>query len=210
MNENNNVTKKRKSFDPSVCFTFFGSWVKSIEAMETEQDRTSKAYRMFKAIADYSMHDEEPEFDEDMMCALWTVIEQQINASTDRRKRNFEADKMNEKYQAIINAIINKPSASLREIGEMTGTDKNMVQRVKRKYEREIQEAISKNSDRDNDCKFAGCTTDGVASDVNNNGITVNNADTDTMGRDNGTDSIYSRKRQAVLSGGKDDDKLPF
>lgn len=178
--------------------------------METEQDRTSKAYRLFKAIADYSMHDEEPEFDEDMMCALWTVIEQQINASTDRRKRNFEADKMNEKYQAIISAIIKKPSASLREIGEMTGTDKNMVQRVKRKYEREIQEAISKNSDRDNDCKIAGCSTNGVAGDVNNNAVTVNDTVIDTMGRDNGTDSIYSRKRQTALSGDKDDDKLPF
>lgn len=144
-------TENKKAFDPTNNFTFFGSWLKSIEALETEQDMSSSAYMFFKAIAEYSMYDEIPNFDNPILKALWIVIEKEIDISIGRRKRNFANDEMKKKYQSIINAIINNPSLSLREIGDMTGTSKSMVDRVKRKYAQEINEAIIDNiPDSDN------------------------------------------------------------
>lgn len=135
--------ENKKAFDPTTCFTFYGSWLKAIEKIETEQDRNSIAYSLFKAIANYSMYDVEPDFESPTLNALWLVLEREIDSSVQKRKQGFSKDMMNENYQKIIKAIIDNPSASLREIGTMTGTDKNMVDRVKKKYKKLIDEAVA-------------------------------------------------------------------
>ena len=135
--------ENKKAFDPTVCFMFFGSWLKVIEALETEQDRNSAAYSLFKAIAEYSMYDTEPDFSEHpTLKAFWGMFEKEIDISVTRRKSGFAQDEMNEKYQSIITAIANHPNASLRVIADLTNTNKDMVSRVKRKHRKEIEEAI--------------------------------------------------------------------
>ena len=133
----------KKSFDPTVCFMFFGSWLKVLEGLETEQDKSSVSYTLFKAIAEYSMYDIEPDFSEQpTLKAIWIMFEKEIDLSVTRRKRGFAQDEMNEKYQTIITAITHNPDASLRAIADLTHTTKDMVDRVKKKYHKEIEEAI--------------------------------------------------------------------
>lgn len=183
------MNRGQTTFDPTVCFTFFGSWVKSIESLETEQDHLSKAYLLFKAIADYSMYGKEPDFqNEPLLNALWILIENELDVSMNRRKRNFANDEMNEKKDKIINAIICNPTASLRELAEITGISKSTIDRVKKKYQKEIEEAIVRNS---------GNSSDGVSNGDNDVGCDVNSGNdvdsgndigTGTMGRDSETD----------------------
>lgn len=187
-------TENKKAFDPTNNFTFFGSWLKAMEALETEQDRKSNAYMFFKAIANYSMYDETPNFDTPALKALWSLVEKEIDISIGKRKNNFANDEMNEKYQSIINAVIANPSLSLREIGDITGTNKNMVDRVKRKYAQQINEAIA-NSVADegivNDC-------DSISENYTDSDYYIVN---DTMGQDwDGTAGQFDFS----------DDDLPF
>lgn len=170
MSENN-----KKAFDSSTCFMFFGSWMKSIETMETDQDQSSNAYRFFKAIAYYSMYDESPDFgDTPMLNALWALVEREIDISIGKRKRGFARDAIDKKYQAIIDALINNPSASLREMAHITGTDKNMVDRVKKKYAQRI------NDGADNYRDGANASVNADDCDKDNDG----DGDNDSIGRD--------------------------
>jgi len=171
-------TENKKAFDPTTCFTFYGSWLKAIEKLETEQDRNSIAYKIFKAIANYSMYDEEPDFDNPVLTALWLVLEREIDSSVQKRKQGFAKDMINDNYQKIIQAVIDNPSASLRDIGTMTGTNKNMVDRVKKKYKTQIDEAIS---DRVN----VSYNASNSVLDTNTNTV----IDNDSVGQDNGTES---------------------
>ena len=59
----NAIYDTQAAFDPTICFTVYGSWIEAIEEVETASDRDSLAYQMFKAIANYSMYGEEPNFD---------------------------------------------------------------------------------------------------------------------------------------------------
>ena len=190
-------TDNKKAFDPTVCFMFFGSWLKTMEALETEQDKNSAAYSLFKAIAEYSMYDIEPDFSEHpTLKAFWALFEKEIDLSVTRRKSGFAQDEMNEKYQAIITAIANNPNASLRAIADLTNTNKDMVSRVKKKHRKEIEEAIENVS----------CVSDviGDSSDtVLNNTVIYVDTDNDSMRHD--TDETI---RQA--NNGYEDDDLPF
>lgn len=161
-----NVNKK--NFDPTTCFTFFGSWLKSIEKLNNEHDE----YLLFKAIAYYSMYDEEPEFeDSSILSALWALIEREIDISINRRKANFDNDELNEKRQKIIEALIQHPELSYREIGVLTGTNKDMVSRVKRANQLEIEKRIADIARSSSDVVVNGNDGDGVN-------------DSDTMRRD--------------------------
>lgn len=144
----------KKAFDPTVCFMFFGSWLKTIEKLETEQDKKSIAYSLFKAIAEYSMYEIDPDFsDHPTLNAFWEMFEKEIDLSVANRQRGFAKDEMNEKYKTIIQAVVDNPDMSLRDIGALTGTDKEMVRRVKKKYAKEIQERIDRCAVVD-DCSF--------------------------------------------------------
>lgn len=136
---------KRKNFDPTNSFTFFGSWYYTAEDLEKVSIETSQ--RFYKAICRYSMFDEEPDFGDNLfMQAMWRNIQIEIDNSIKRRKRYFDKDTINEDYQKIIDAVVKYPDLSLREIADKTGTSKNMVARVKKKYSKEIQAGLNKKS----------------------------------------------------------------
>ncbi len=135
-----------RSFDPTVGFMFFGSWIKAIESVKSSMG-DSAALALFSAIAEYSMYDIEPNFPEyPILNAVWATMEREIDLSIGNRKRWFSKDALNEKHQAIMEAVAANPEASIRKIAAMTGTDKNMVDRVKRKYTAEIEAAIAANA----------------------------------------------------------------
>ena len=135
-----------RSFDPTVGFMFFGSWIKAIESVKSSMG-DSAALALFSAIAEYSMYDIEPNFPEyPILNAVWATMEREIDLSIGNRKRWFSKDALNEKHQAIMEAVVANPEASIRKIAAMTGTDKNMVDRVKRKYTAEIEAAIAANA----------------------------------------------------------------
>ena len=56
----NAIYDTQAAFDPTICFTVYGSWIEAIEEVETASDRDSLAYQMFKAIANYSMMERSP------------------------------------------------------------------------------------------------------------------------------------------------------
>lgn len=146
-----NNTEKRP-FDPTVSFTFFGTWVKTIEGVK-KQLGDSAAYALYSAIAEYSMYTTEPKFTEfPLLQIVWPTIEREIDLSIGNRKRGFAKDALNDNYQVILQAIIDNPNASLRAIGEKTGTNKDMVERVKKKYRAEIEAAIAAK-----DCHIDSC-----------------------------------------------------
>lgn len=191
------MSETKKAFDPTVCFMFFGSWLKVIEELETEQDRKSNAYSLFKAIAEYSMYDIEPDFSKcSTLKAFWGIFEKEIDISITRRKRGFAQDEMNEKYQAIITAIANNPNASLRVIADLTNTNKDMVSRVKKRHRKEIEEAIENVS-----CVFddIGDSSDTISDD---NAIYID-TDNDSIRHD--TDETTRQYNYEY-----DDDDLPF
>ena len=191
------MNETKKAFDPTVCFMFFGSWLKVIEELETEQDRNSIAYSLFKAIAEYSMYDMEPNFSEHpTLKAFWGMFEKEIDLSVTRRKSGFAQDEMNEKYQTIITAIVNNPNASLRAIADLTNTNKDMVSRVKRKHQKEIEEAIESVSRVSDD---VGDSFDTVST---NTDIYID-TDNDSMRHD--TDETARQYNY-----GYNDDDLPF
>lgn len=135
-----------RSFDPTVGFMFFGSWIKAIESVKSSMG-DSAALALFSAIAEYSMYDIEPNFPEyPILNAVWATMEREIDLSIGNRKRWFSKDALNEKHQAIMEAVVANPEASIRKIAAITGTDKNMVDRVKRKYTAEIEAAIAANA----------------------------------------------------------------
>ena len=142
-----NYEPAKKAFDPTVCFTFFGSWLKTMEALETEQDRASPLYRLFKAIARYAMYEEEPNFaDSAILTAVWTMMEETIDSSKKRRRSGFARDELEAKHREIIQAIINHPTMSCRQIAEIVGAGKSAVDRAKKKYADEISRALAATS----------------------------------------------------------------
>ena len=183
----------RKAFDSTVCFTFFGSWVEAIEEVNNYMGEPA-AFCLYSAIADYSMYGIEPDFSQyPFLKAVWRTVEREIDLSLDNRKRGFAKDTSNEKYQAIIDAVIENPGASLRAIGEMTGTNKNMVDLVKRKFRAEIEAAIAAKYgasvdavDSIKDSVSVPVSDDNTVNDcVNDNDSVIDNVnDNDSKGQD--------------------------
>lgn len=136
---------KRKNFDPANSFMLYGSWDDSMQ--DLEKDSIETAYRLYRAIADYSRYDLNPVFDDNpFLLAIWRSIQVEIDNSIKRRKRYFDKDTISEDHEKIIDAIVKYPNCSLREIADKTGTSKNMVARVKKKYSKEIQAGLNKKS----------------------------------------------------------------
>lgn len=167
---------EKRAFDPTVNFSFFGSWMNSIEATE-QASGAEAAYMLFKAIAYYSMYDEQPNFSNaPIMYAIWAIIEREIDISIGKRKRNFASDEMDENIQKVKAAIIENPNASVRDIEKMTGVGKSTVDRIKHKYKEEIESACDSYS-------------------VN---VSDSDSDNDTMGRDR--DGTAGQSEQVILS----------
>lgn len=128
-----------KEFDSTICFSFFADWLETIEYTETDADRHSKSYMLFKAIANYALYGETPDFDTSdankSFKQFWPMLERQIDGSIKSRKRWYEKrDGPTENAKKVINAYKKNPDASIRDIAEMTGVSKSEVGRIKRRY----------------------------------------------------------------------------
>ena len=223
--------RQAKTFDSTVCFMFFGDWTDSISMLETEADRNSPAYMLFKAIADYSMYGEEPDFSQPVNKAfqlLWPILSKQIDDSVENRKRRFENAGMTATQKKVLDAYKKKPLASIREIKELADVSKNTVERVRRKYADVIQgwiDACGNASPYTDNNSFAGdnANTYVYAGDnVNANAYanvsigTGQNQDRIGTGQDSGDGTIHSVsgdnvQQEDMFADLKDDDgELPF
>lgn len=136
MRESGNMTKE---FDSTICFSFFADWLEAIEYTETDADRQSKSYMLFKAIANYALYGETPDFDASdankSFKQFWPMLEKQIDSSIKSRKRWFkDCSGPTENAKKVIDAYKKNPDASTRYIAEVTGVSKSEVNRIKRKY----------------------------------------------------------------------------
>lgn len=219
--------REKKAFDSTVCFTFYGSWVEAITDLETDVDKDSAAYQLFKAIADYSMYNEEPDFDtgKKSLKAIWHVISNEIDNSLKRRKQGFADEGPNKKQVAVIDVCVNHPTATNREIANMLGLSKDFVWRTKRKYVGIITERLKTQQTDDFKSVTAGVSsTDACYSvpesdsgDADDGGSDVGD-DSDDVVTDsviyNGHDSIATRQVRQLRQDSnqfKDiEDDLPF
>lgn len=140
MENTRNDAERKKAFDATVCFSFFGTWLEAIEAYETEADTSSNAYKLFKAIAYYSMYGVEPEFENSGLDAMWKILSREIDNSVSRRKCRFGKEEVTEREQAVLDALKASPLASVRKIAETTGIHRSSIERIKRKYWRQVDE----------------------------------------------------------------------
>ena len=181
----------KKIFDSAICFTFYGSWVETICELETDADRASPAYMLFKFIADYSMYEDEPDFDAHKpsikaLRAFWPLFEKEIDNSVNRRKKGFVVEEPNKKHQKILRLHYQSPGLSYREIAKTLGISKSMVGRTIHKWH----------------CSDAPC--DGASDSESNIGDNVfadNSIDSDTV-----DDSIGTGQWDSSLT----EDEMPF
>lgn len=178
--------RQAKTFDPTVCFMFFGNWMDSISILETEADRNSPAYMLFKAIADYSMYRKEPDFSQPVNRAiqlLWPILSQQIDESIKNRKRGFGNDGITPTQEKILDAYKKNPRASMREIARQAEVSTNTVNRTRHLFADEIQRLIDSVGDGDSsggdnsvDCDrdYSIDIDSSVDSDVASDSVTVN------------------------------------
>lgn len=138
-NEEMKMENQKKEFDSTVSFMFFSDWLEAIEDAETETDRESEAYMLFKAIANYSLFNEEPDFEgckaNRSFKRFWPMLSRQIDSSIRNRKRGFrDTNGPTEAGKKVIEAYTKNPQASLRKIASIAGVSKSEVDRVRRKY----------------------------------------------------------------------------
>ena len=190
------MESQKKEFDSTVSFTFFYDWILTIEDAETEADRESEAYMLFKAIANYSLFGEEPDFERypanRSFKRFWYKFSRAIDASIKKLKRGFrDTNGPTENGKKVIAAYRKNPQASMREISNMTGVSKSEVQRVKRKYLSDSAIPVS----GDTPIVSAGTVP---------NGIPIPNANTDTYtntGTGHGTGRDTGQHKLSVHSG---------
>ena len=184
------MADNKKVFDPTVSFSFFGTWLNTIEKLETPQDMNSNAYRLFRAIAEYSMYDIEPDFSDNMyLDAIWPLIEREADLSIGKRKSQFAKDEIDTDVQKVIDVFVKYGEISLRKVEQLTGVDKNRVDRIKKTYRQEIENAIqSKVIDADSAIAsdIASDYASGIdyANDTVNDYDNYNDYDNDRTGQD--------------------------
>ena len=139
---------KKKAFDSTICFYFFGKWLNTLECLEKESDKQSVSYTLFKAVANYSMYGTEPSFSftneqDNITCrAIWEMLVDEVDTSIENRKRWFDKSGPNKKQEAIIAECIRRPDASLKEIADVTGVSRSSVDRTKKRYAKMIMDGI--------------------------------------------------------------------
>lgn len=133
------INFNERKFDSTICFMFFADWLEVMERTETEADRESKSYMFFKAIANYSLYGEIPDFDANDASKsfeqFWPMLENQIDSSIKNRKRQFNGGSgPTENAKKVIEAYRKNPGMSVRDVERETGVSKSEVSRIKRKY----------------------------------------------------------------------------
>lgn len=187
----------KKAFDSTAAFMMFGPWMSMIDRLETEQDRKSSAYRLFRAIADYSMYGESPDFsDLDNGLALdlaWTSIEERITKSIENRKRGFAPEGMTPKQKAVVEAYIANPGASCRDIERITRVSSSEVSRTHKKYAQLIAEEQRKR---------AACSNSGASSPCGDTCSVVRGYGSGNLVSDSGNSRIVSGSGDGIIVSG--------
>lgn len=125
---------KAPGYDKTVSFTFFGSWMPTFELLEKSADLKSPAYRLFKAIAEYSLYDKEPLFDgiatgSDTLRVLWPIVKNEIDRSVERRKNGFQRKQSSPNRAKVEQALKEHPEATVRAIADYAGVSKSTANR---------------------------------------------------------------------------------
>lgn len=124
---------EKKAFDPTMSFSFFGSWYETLERLKESQG-VEVAYNLFEAIANYSRYYDAPNFEDGSIAKIfWPMIQREIDLSLKRRGANFTSEEAEERRQQIIAAYLENSSLSIREIAERTGISKSAVGRILQK-----------------------------------------------------------------------------
>lgn len=122
-------------FDRSICFTFFGNWLESLEAMENEHSADDTAYQMFKTIARYSLFGEEPVPETNSVLGImWPILRREIDSSVSNRRRGFLDPEPTEKQKEIIARYVDSPWMSQRDIADELGVSKTTVNSTIQKF----------------------------------------------------------------------------
>lgn len=128
----------KKVYDRTVCFTFFGNWLESMEIMENEHSAEDPAYQLFKMIANFALYEVEPEADTTPIAkAMWPLLKREIEVSVENRKRGFDTSLPTEKQLAVVSMHIAYPDMSQRDIAAELGIALNTVHNALKKYREE-------------------------------------------------------------------------
>lgn len=136
----NKTQNEKKEFDPTMSFSFFGSWLETLERLRESQG-VEAAYNLFISIANYSMYYDTPNFEDGSVAPIfWPVIQREIDLSLKRRGANFFSEEAEKRRQQVIAAYSENPSLTIRDIAEMTGMSKSTVGRILKKLKDNIVE----------------------------------------------------------------------
>lgn len=136
----NETQNEKKEFDPTMSFSFFGSWFETVERLRGLQG-IEAAYNLFTAIANYSMYYDIPNFENGSVVSIfWPMIQREIDLSLKRRGANFFSEEAEERRQQVIAAYTENPSLTVRDIAKMTGLSKSAVGRILQKLKDDVTE----------------------------------------------------------------------
>ena len=129
----NKLKTEKEAFDPTMSFSFFGSWYETLERLKESQG-VEVAYNLFEAIANYSRYYDAPNFEDGSITQIfWPMIQREIDLSLKRRGANFTSEEAEERRQQVVAAYLKNPSLSIRDIAELTGVSKSAVGRILQK-----------------------------------------------------------------------------
>lgn len=133
-----NVETER-TFDPTMAYTFFGSWYEMICELETNADRESLAYNWFKAISEYALYDAQPNFTDPRDRGAWRAIEKEIDISIARRRRGCDDDTPTKKQQKVLDIFDQDPTLSIRALAKIAGVGKSTAEVALKRYRKEAR-----------------------------------------------------------------------
>lgn len=136
----NKLQTEKEAFDPTMSFSFFGSWYETLERLKESQG-VEVAYNLFEAIANYSRYYDAPNFEDGSITQIfWPMIQREIDLSLKRRGANFTSEEAEERRQQVVAAYLKNSSLSIRDIAELTGVSKSAVGRILQKLKENATE----------------------------------------------------------------------
>lgn len=125
------TTAARAAFDRSVCFTFYGDYLATLEGIE-QMSGTEAAYTAFKILAKYSLYGEQPDPACNPWGFAWPMVERKAKDNVMRRQQAIEGGDT-ELAQAIREYAAENPEATQKEIAEALSCHRNTVGYVLKK-----------------------------------------------------------------------------
>ena len=121
--------KNRKSFDRTICFTFFSAWVEAIRELALEDHE--KALDAFLTLSDYCLYNVEPDPANNPWGFTWPIVAGEAQRSIQNRRRGFGAENV-EQTKIIEQHHAEHPEESQRAIAQAVGCSVGKVNKVLR------------------------------------------------------------------------------